>query len=85
MDAVNAVRQGKAKVSVFDAELPTVHNTVLTTAILEAGRRSLDAKGASIDLIYNDAGECVDLKPTTFPAAAAHASAGTAVGSAASS
>lgn len=46
---VDWARQLNAKVvdspAVFDAQdLPTIKNTVLTTAILEAGRRSLDEK-----------------------------------------
>ena len=38
----------------FDVELATIGTTVATTAILEAGRRSLDRGGAEVALIYSD-------------------------------
>ena len=46
VDACNALNEGKVKdVEEFDKRgLPTLKNTVVTTAILEAGRRSLDEK-----------------------------------------
>lgn len=62
MDAVNEVREGKMKASDFDTELPTVHSTLLTTAILEAGRRSLDSKGASYEIVYDKEGQPTDLQ-----------------------
>jgi hypothetical protein len=49
IDAVASINESPESCSSasFDEELPTVGNTLLTTAILEAGRRSLDhAKGA---------------------------------------
>ena len=39
----------------FDASLPTVGTTFMTTAILEAGRRSLDADGGMMEIVYPDA------------------------------
>lgn len=46
------VRAGKATARDFDKRLATVHCTMMGTAILEAGRRSLDAKGAPCDIVY---------------------------------
>ena len=45
IDAARSVNAGEAKATDFDAHgLPTIANTVLTTAILHAGRISLDEK-----------------------------------------
>jgi D-galacturonate reductase len=45
VDAARSVNAGIAQPSDFDAQgLPTITNTVLTTAILNAGRISLDEK-----------------------------------------
>jgi D-galacturonate reductase len=45
VDAARAVNEGSATPAEFDAVgLPTLANTVLTTAILHAGRISLDEK-----------------------------------------
>lgn len=47
VDAARSVNAGTAKAGEFDAHgLPTIANTVLTTAILNAGRISLDEKRA---------------------------------------
>ncbi|KAH7104773.1 NAD(P)-binding protein [Auriculariales sp. MPI-PUGE-AT-0066] len=47
IDAAREVNAGKAKATDFDGHgLPTIANTVLTTAILHAGRISLDEKRA---------------------------------------
>merc|ERR1712007_158971 len=51
-DAVNEVNSGKKKASDFDGELPTISTIVGTTAILEAGRKSLDLGGVPFDLEY---------------------------------
>jgi len=42
--ACSRINRGEKKAVDFDKVLPTVKDTVLTTAILEAGRRSLDSK-----------------------------------------
>nr|ODN89315.1 hypothetical protein L204_06253 [Cryptococcus depauperatus CBS 7855] len=45
IDATQAVAAGKAKASDFDGKgLPTIKDTILTTAIIHAGRLSLDEK-----------------------------------------
>jgi D-galacturonate reductase len=59
VDAVRAIRAGTAQPADFDARLPTVHATKLTTAVLEAGRRSLDANGAPVRILYGGAGDGV--------------------------
>jgi D-galacturonate reductase len=43
VDAVNSLNSGKVTLDQLDERaLPTLRNTIATTAILEAGRRSLD-------------------------------------------
>lgn len=54
IDAVQDIRNGSATPSDFDGELPTAASTLQGTAILEAGRLSLDNKGASFNIIYDD-------------------------------
>ena len=45
IDASRSVNEGQAKPEEFDGHgFPTIQNTVLTTAILHAGRISLDEK-----------------------------------------
>ena len=45
VDAARSVNAGQVQPAEFDAHgLPTISNTVLTTAILHAGRISLDEK-----------------------------------------
>jgi D-galacturonate reductase len=39
-----------------DGSLATVHTTMQGTAILEAGRKSLDMDGRPIDIVYEDNG-----------------------------
>ncbi|CAE7713864.1 gltX1 [Symbiodinium sp. CCMP2592] len=56
VDAANEINQGKAKPEDFDTELPTGIATVQVTAILEAGRKSLD-EGRAVSIIYDDKGE----------------------------
>lgn len=57
IDAVSEINEspGSTSGASFDAELPTVGNTMLTTAILEAGRRSLDhanGSGTPISILF---------------------------------
>lgn len=56
VDAANEINQGKAKPEDFNTELPTGIATVQVTAILEAGRKSLD-EGRAVSIIYDDKGE----------------------------
>ncbi|OQV03139.1 hypothetical protein CLAIMM_08224 [Cladophialophora immunda] len=55
IDAVTAVNEGRVSLAQLDRRgLPTLRNTVLTTAILEAGRRSLDEGGRSVEIVVGD-------------------------------
>ena len=54
IDCVTALRRGKVTLAELDQRaLPTLANTIATTAILEAGRRSLD-EGRPITIIHRD-------------------------------
>jgi D-galacturonate reductase len=62
IDAVAEVNAGKKKVSDFDGVIPTIGTIVGTTAILEAGRLSLDTGGQPVELVYD--GDDVFATPT---------------------
>uniref|UniRef100_A0A7S2WUR1 Gfo/Idh/MocA-like oxidoreductase N-terminal domain-containing protein n=1 Tax=Rhizochromulina marina TaxID=1034831 RepID=A0A7S2WUR1_9STRA len=53
LDAATAINQRKASVESFDSSLPTIGVTFATTAILEAGRLSLDSGGKSVAIHYD--------------------------------
>ncbi|KIY01431.1 uncharacterized protein Z520_02983 [Fonsecaea multimorphosa CBS 102226] len=62
IDGVTAVNEGRLTVDQLDKRgLPTLRNTILTTAILEAGRRSLDQGGRSVEIVVGD-NDKVELK-----------------------
>lgn len=69
MDACQAINNGDASPDDFnDGSIATVHTTFQGTAILEAGRMSLDADGQPMDLIYeheNDA-DPISIQPHVF-------------------
>ncbi|KAF4660868.1 hypothetical protein FOL47_006917 [Perkinsus chesapeaki] len=50
IDACRLINAGKAKPEDFDKRLPTAASTLTSTAILEAGRRSLDTGGKWISI-----------------------------------
>lgn len=50
--ACNEINAGWRKPEDFDGELPTGNTTLLVTALLEAGRRSLDEGGRDVKFIY---------------------------------
>ncbi|PWN44419.1 NAD(P)-binding protein [Ceraceosorus guamensis] len=52
--ACSSINQGRS-VSQYDHIMPTIHDTVLTTAILDAGRRSLDER-RPVELHRDDSG-----------------------------
>lgn len=58
IDAVHAIRSGKAEARDFEGRLATAAETVNVTAILEAGRMSLDRSGAAVSLNCNQDGVC---------------------------
>lgn len=54
--AAEEIRQGRATPDDFNGKLATASDTLLCTAILEAGRRSLDANGKAISIDYDNHG-----------------------------
>ena len=68
IDACLAVNAGTRAVEDFDdGSLATARTTVQGTAILEAGRRSLDADGRPMDIVYGVDGHTpVDIRPHEF-------------------
>jgi D-galacturonate reductase len=61
VDSVSQVREGVATPDEFRGGLATVDDTVLVTAILEAGRRSLDHGGLPQQIEYAGSGNVVAL------------------------
>jgi len=53
IDAVQMIRNGIKKPEDFDTTLPTLATTSLTTAILNAGRISLDNNGRAVIIQYS--------------------------------
>ena len=53
IDAVNEVNSGRKKVSDYDHSLASIATTYRTTAILEAGRISLDEQ-KTVRILYSD-------------------------------
>jgi D-galacturonate reductase len=68
VDACREINAGNKSVSDYDdGSLATVSTTVQGTAILEAGRRSLDLDGMPMDIVYDgDKHTPVDIKPHEF-------------------
>ena len=71
IDAAQACNDGRAVPADFDGTLPTLSTTAGATAILEAGRRSLDAGGRPFELVYDNLGAETPraIRPVEFPAA----------------
>jgi len=61
VEAAAAIRAGEASVESFEGKLATVKGTVLVTAVLEAGRRSLDDGGSVYQINYNDNGQPIGI------------------------
>ncbi len=53
VDAVASINSGATQVNQLDGTLATIASTYRTTAILEAGRRSLDAH-RSVEILYGE-------------------------------
>ena len=53
VEAVNLINMGQKKVQDFDHLLPTVNSCQMQTAILEAGRISLDHNGSIVLIDYD--------------------------------
>ncbi|MEM7314966.1 MAG: gfo/Idh/MocA family oxidoreductase, partial [Planctomycetota bacterium] len=64
VNAAVALRDGKAKPAEFHTSLATVQTTTAVTAILEAGRRSLDAGGIVVAIKYDESGEIAPFEST---------------------
>jgi D-galacturonate reductase len=56
VEGCSAVRSGAAGAAEVSAGLASVAATLHVTAILEAGRRSLDAGGAAVRIVYEGEG-----------------------------
>ena len=54
VDAAVRIRAGTASTEDFNGKLATINDTIACTAILEAGRRSLDAGGKVIHFKYDN-------------------------------
>ena len=52
--AAAMIREGSAVPADFRSKFATIDDTVWVTAVLEAGRRSLDAGGSVVRLRYDD-------------------------------
>ena len=57
VEAAVAIRAGEATVESFEGKLATVKGTSLVTAVLEAGRRSLDDGGRVYQIDYGENGQ----------------------------
>eukprot|EP00878_Enallax_costatus_P023182 GHUV01024646.1.p1 GENE.GHUV01024646.1~~GHUV01024646.1.p1 ORF type:complete len:127 (+),score=38.87 GHUV01024646.1:541-921(+) len=59
IDAVAAVNSGSKSISYYEQEgvLALASKTLGVTAILQAGRLSLDNGGAAVDIVYDDHGQ----------------------------
>ena len=66
VDGVIAINAGTVTFDSFDSKLPTIAATVGSTAILEAGRRSLDNNGQPFVIEYDVNGVPCKLVPVTF-------------------
>jgi len=55
VEAAGKLNKGEAKLEDFDVPLATARSTVTTTAILDAGRRSLDNGGRPVFVQYDEA------------------------------
>jgi len=64
IDAVRSINSGSRSVDDFKHSLASISSTYRTTAILEAGRRSLDEGGRQVRIIYADDSDTV--KPTSL-------------------
>lgn len=60
-DAVQSIQSGEASPVDYDGQLATIGTTQILTAILAAGRRSLDSGGQVCKILYNEDGEPLSL------------------------
>jgi len=62
IEAARAIREGRAEPEDFEGKLATVADTAVATAVLEAGRRSLDQDGAAVTIDYGEDGAVEGLR-----------------------
>ncbi|MCA9170391.1 MAG: Gfo/Idh/MocA family oxidoreductase [Planctomycetales bacterium] len=62
VQAANAIRAGHKLPSDFHDELATAHRTLAVTAVLEAGRLSLDNDGRRVTIDYDEDGQVLLLR-----------------------
>ena len=62
VQACRDVNAGQQSIANLDESLPTIGTTMCATAILEAGRLSLDNNGAWHDIVYDDMGKPKEIK-----------------------
>ena len=74
VNAAAACNGGSRTPADFNGSMPTLATTAGATAILEAGRRSLDAGGRPFQLVYaSDASDTpIDIRPREFAAGASN-------------
>lgn len=65
LQAADSVRCGRAEPQDFHGKLATARDTLLVTAMLEAGRRSLDEHGRAVRIDYAANGEFSGLSVAT--------------------
>jgi len=63
VEAVDAIQKGTSTVTDFQYQLATIQQTLTMTAILEAGRRSLDDSGRPQRITYSKAGPADRIEP----------------------
>ena len=68
INAVASIKSGQASPSEFDSKLATLGGTFQTTAILEAGRLSLDNSNRNVEIVYSDSsdGNILSYVPTSL-------------------
>lgn len=68
--AAAAINSGSRSVTYYEQEgqLALASTTLAVTAILQAGRMSLDNNGAAVDIIYDDKGQQQQVRLAAAPA-----------------
>ena len=59
--ACDSVNKNETTLEVWDAELATAASTLVVTAVLEAGRLSLDNDGSAINVLHDENGKPTEL------------------------
>ncbi len=62
VDAIRSIQSGDATPADYEGRLATIGTTQIMTAILEAGRRSLDNGGKAYNIRYDEDGQPVSLE-----------------------